>query len=229
MRSSGRSRAIRRGCARGSGSRWPRRRGPRSCCWTRCTRRSTTSTVSSWSGTRCPCSTAAASSSRPATTIRCSRGCARARCCSKAAGSWPTGRSPTSSAPTSPEPVIAVVQLDALSLTLLERLLEEERLPRLAELTRRGRWHRLRTPAEHFAGASFHTLYTGVEVGNHGLYYAFQWDAPAQRVRWGEHFPGPATAWERLDAAGARCLILDLYEARPPATFSGLLANGVQF
>ena len=125
--------------------------------------------------------------------------------------------------------MIAVVQLDALSLTLLERLLEEERLPRLAELTRRGRWHRLRTPAEHFAGASFHTLYTGVEVGNHGLYYAFQWDAPAQRVRWGEHFPGPVTAWERLDAAGARCLILDLYEARPPATFSGLLANGVQF
>jgi predicted AlkP superfamily phosphohydrolase/phosphomutase len=125
--------------------------------------------------------------------------------------------------------VIAVLQVDAVSVTLLERLLEEDRLPRLAALRDRGVWHRLRTPAEHFAGASFHTLYTGLEVGRHGLYYAFQWDAAAQRVRWTEDFPAPPSAWQQLDGAGARCLALDLYESRPPTRFGGSFAAGVQF
>ena len=125
--------------------------------------------------------------------------------------------------------MIAILQLDAVSVTLLERLLDEGRLPRLADLRARGAWHRLRTPAEHFAGASFHSLYTGLEVGRHGLYYAFQWDAASQRVRWTETFPAPASAWQLLDHAGARCLALDLYESRPPALFHGSFAEGVQF
>jgi predicted AlkP superfamily phosphohydrolase/phosphomutase len=125
--------------------------------------------------------------------------------------------------------VLAVVQLDALSPVLLERLLEEGRMPALADLRRRGHQWRLDTPAEHFAGASFHTLYTGLHAGDHGLYYAFQWDASEQRVRWAERFPAPPATWERATAAGARCVLLDLYEGRPPERVSGAFVGGWQF
>ena len=125
--------------------------------------------------------------------------------------------------------MLAVVQFDAVSVPLVERLLEEGRMPQLADLRARGTTHVLQSPAEHFAGASFHTLYTGLEPGRHGLYYAFQWDPAAQRVRPAESFAAPEAAWERLDRLGARCLALDLYEARRPEGFGGSFAAGIQF
>lgn len=112
--------------------------------------------------------------------------------------------------------MIAVLQFDAASRSLLERLLAEGRLPVLAELQRRGERHALQTPATHFAAGAFHTLYSGVELADHGLFYPFQW-APAEgRVRYMSAFPAPAPVWERLSRRGHRTLAIDPYESRPP-------------
>ncbi len=76
--SSGLCRATRRACAPDWGSPRPTSRTPSCSSSTRCSRRSTTNTARSSRRARRSCSPPAARSSRPATTIRCSSGSARA-------------------------------------------------------------------------------------------------------------------------------------------------------
>lgn len=124
--------------------------------------------------------------------------------------------------------MLGVVQFDAVSVPLIERLLEEGRLPALAELRTRGHWHDLETPATHFPAASFATLYSGLRIPDHGLYYAFQWSPRDQRVRWRGTFPQPTMFWERLASAGKRTLVMDPYECEPPRTSNGVALAGWQ-
>lgn len=125
--------------------------------------------------------------------------------------------------------VLALIQFDAVGLPLVERMLAEGTLPTLAELRGRGDWIPLETPATHFAAATYHTLYSGLDVGEHGLYYAFQWSAPEQRIRFRRAFPAPPAVWERLARAGRRSLVLDPYESQPPRETRGACVSGWQF
>jgi predicted AlkP superfamily phosphohydrolase/phosphomutase len=122
-----------------------------------------------------------------------------------------------------------VLQFDAASVAAIERLLGEGRLPNLAELRRRGRWIGLETPAVDFAAGAFPTLYTGVELGDHGLFYPFQWSAPEQRARYATAFEAPAAVWERLAERGLRTLAIDPYESRPPNRAAGVIVCGWGF
>ena len=60
----------------------------------------------------------------------------------------------------------------------------------LAALRARGRWLALETPATHFPAGSYASLYSGLPVSEHGLYYAFQWAPEQQRVRCRNQFRG---------------------------------------
>jgi predicted AlkP superfamily phosphohydrolase/phosphomutase len=125
--------------------------------------------------------------------------------------------------------VLVLLNFDSASVPLLERLVAEGRLPAVADLLARGRRYRLETPASYFPAGVYPTLYTGLELAEHGLYYPFQWDADAQRSRYVEAFPSPPTVWERLSDAGARALVVDAYESTPPRRLSGLWLSGWQF
>ena len=70
--------------------------------------------------------------------------------------------------------MICVLQFDAAGAAVLDRLLAEGRLPNLAALAAHGRRHELETPAVDFAAGAFHTLYSGRELGDHGVFYPFQ-------------------------------------------------------
>jgi predicted AlkP superfamily phosphohydrolase/phosphomutase len=78
-------------------------------------------------------------------------------------------------------------------------------------------WHDLDAPATQFAAGAQHTLYSGVGLADHGLFYPFQWSAPEQRVHYMEAFEAPAPVWEQLAPQGPRTLVVDPYESRPPA------------
>jgi predicted AlkP superfamily phosphohydrolase/phosphomutase len=126
--------------------------------------------------------------------------------------------------------VLAILQFDSPSVALVERMLGEGRLPALAGLRERGVWHDLETPATHFAAGAFHTLYSGTELADHGLFYPFQWSAPDQRVRYTTAFEAPPPVWERLGGTGARTLAIDPYESRAPRTaVAGTVISGWQF
>lgn len=113
--------------------------------------------------------------------------------------------------------MLTILQFDAASASLLDRLLADDRLPTLASLRERGVWHDLDAPATQFAAGAQHTLYSGVELADHGLFYPFQWDAAEQRVHYMGHFHAPAPVWEQLGRTGTRTLAVDPYESRPPA------------
>lgn len=125
--------------------------------------------------------------------------------------------------------MICVLQFDAASVAVVERMLAGGRLPALAGLIARGRRVDLATPADHFAAGAFHTLYSGVELGDHGLFYPFQWDPAAQRARYMTAFPAPPAIWEHLARAGLRTLAIDPYESRPPRDWRGTYVCGWQF
>ena len=93
--------------------------------------------------------------------------------------------------------MICVLQFDAASVAVIDRMLAAGRLPALAGLVARGERMALQTPADHFAAGAFHTLYSGVELADHGLFYPFQWDAAEQRARYMTAFPAPPAVWER--------------------------------
>jgi predicted AlkP superfamily phosphohydrolase/phosphomutase len=113
--------------------------------------------------------------------------------------------------------MLAILQFDAASASLLRRLLAEDRLPTLAALRARGAWHDLDAPSTQFAAGAQYTLYSGVELADHGLFYPFQWSPTEQRVRYMGHFDAPPPIWERLGRERAtRTLAIDPYESRPP-------------
>ena len=112
--------------------------------------------------------------------------------------------------------MLTILQFDAASASVLARLLAEGRLPTLAGLRERGVWHDLDAPATQFAAGAQHTLYSGVELGEHGLFYPFQWSAQEQRVHYMGELYAPPPVWERLGRGGTRTLAVDPYESRPP-------------
>jgi predicted AlkP superfamily phosphohydrolase/phosphomutase len=122
--------------------------------------------------------------------------------------------------------VIAVIQFDAASASLLERLGKEGRLPNLTRLRNEGAEVPLKTPAAHFPASAYQDLYRGVEVGDHGLYYPFQWAAGDQRVRLAAQFVAPPPIWDRLGRAGRSTLAIDPYECHRPVAASGELYCG---
>jgi predicted AlkP superfamily phosphohydrolase/phosphomutase len=125
--------------------------------------------------------------------------------------------------------LICVLQFDAASVAVLERMLGAGRLPHLAGLRERGRHHELETPALDFAAGAFHTLYSGIELADHGLFYPFQFVASEQRIRYATALDAPPAIWERLARSGLRTLALDPYESRPPREWLGQFACGVGF
>ena len=125
--------------------------------------------------------------------------------------------------------MICVLQFDAASLLVLGRLLAEGRLPNLAALRERGAEHRLSTPARDFAAGAFYTLYSGVELADHGVFYPFQWSAEEQRARYADAVDAPRAVWERLARDGMRTLAIDPYESRPPRDAEGTFVSGWGF
>ena len=125
--------------------------------------------------------------------------------------------------------MICVLQFDAASVAVVERMLAAGRLPVLAGLIGRGRQMTLQTPADHFAAGAFHTLYSGIELADHGLFYPFQWDAASQRARYMTAFPAPPAIWERLARNELRTLAIDPYESRPPQDWLGTYVCGWGF
>jgi predicted AlkP superfamily phosphohydrolase/phosphomutase len=122
--------------------------------------------------------------------------------------------------------VIAVIQFDAASTRLLERLDGEGRLPNLEALRAQGTRLDLETPAEHFPASAYQNLYRGVEVGDHGLFYPFQWAGGDQRVRLAGGSEAPPPIWDRLGRAGRGTLAIDPYECHQPDGARGELFSG---
>jgi predicted AlkP superfamily phosphohydrolase/phosphomutase len=125
--------------------------------------------------------------------------------------------------------MIAVLQFDSASVAVIDGMLAEGRLPALAELAAGGRRVKLRSGAADFAAGAFYSLYSGVELADHGIFYPFQWSPREQRGRYASFFEAPPAVWERLAERGLRTLAVDPYESRPPRRAEGAFVCGWAF
>ena len=125
--------------------------------------------------------------------------------------------------------MLVLLQFDSASLSVIERMLEDGRLPALAALRKRGQWSSLDADTDMFEAGTFPTLYTGKGMAEHGMYYPFVWSADEQRVRYMDAFPVPDTIWERLGRAGRRSLIIDPYQMWVTHEQTGVSVSGWQF
>jgi predicted AlkP superfamily phosphohydrolase/phosphomutase len=125
--------------------------------------------------------------------------------------------------------VLAVVQLDAVSLPLVNELTASGQMPVLNDLRSRGDWHTLESTADHLPAAVYPSMYSGLEVGDHGLHYSYQWSAADQRLRYRHDFGSPTLVWERIAARGHRALVIDPYEQAPREQFAGRAVSGWQY
>ena len=124
--------------------------------------------------------------------------------------------------------MLALLQFDSAALPLITQMLADGRLPALADLRRRGTWmgldaHTLLQSAAH------PTLYTGMDVRDHGLYSAFPWSSADQRAYPVQRFAKPPTIWERLTQRGRRSLVVDPYLSWAPREMAGAYLSGCHF
>ena len=125
--------------------------------------------------------------------------------------------------------MIAILQFDGVSLPHFHEFLQRGRLPATARLRQRGHWLSLETPATNWEGATYHSLYSGKGITEHGLYFPFMWAAKEQRVRSHYDYPAPEPIWDRVGNAGRRSLVIDPYEGRRPKSIKGKALSGWQF
>lgn len=125
--------------------------------------------------------------------------------------------------------MIALLQIDAVDPALVDRLVAEGRMPVLAALLERGTRVPLETTEHYMPAAAYATVYSGLEPGEHAMYYGLQWSAAEQRVRHRLTFEAPDSLWERLARAGQSSLVVDAYETHRQHIVNGTTVGGWQF
>lgn len=123
--------------------------------------------------------------------------------------------------------VLAVISLDAVSRSLVDRMVEQGRLPNHAELFRRGRTYAMRTTPVH--ASIYRSLYTGFSLSTHGVHYPLQWCAEEQCVRPADVLNQGDSIFTRLERAGRRILVIDPPECGRFTPTSGIAMSGWQF
>ncbi|HET8649868.1 MAG TPA: alkaline phosphatase family protein [Gemmatimonadales bacterium] len=117
------------------------------------------------------------------------------------------------------KPRVVVIGLDLGDGELIRRWAADGALPNLRRLMEQGSSGPLGTPAEWLHVSAWPTLYTGVPVGYHGVYYTFQ---PAPGLQGYRRFArdqyGAPTVWQLLSEAGVRCTVFDAPYTEPEPT-----------
>lgn len=122
--------------------------------------------------------------------------------------------------------MLTVLQIDAASVSLLERMLKQGRLPALGGLRERGVWHELVAPEG--SSAAHYSAYSGLEPADHGVATNLVWSAAEQRLRSLGRVGTAPLVWERFPDRSP-CLVIDPYAVRPPhRPPPGMLLGGWQ-
>jgi predicted AlkP superfamily phosphohydrolase/phosphomutase len=126
-------------------------------------------------------------------------------------------------------PVVAI-SIDAADVSLIERLLEQGRLPTLQRLGEQGRFGRIESDAVNFASAVWPTFYSSQRTEHHGWYYGKMWRPERMRLEYAhDHWLPQNPFWEELDQERFRVALFDVpYALRTPEALNGTYISGWQ-
>ena len=118
-----------------------------------------------------------------------------------------------------------LIGLDAACSSVLDPLLEADRLPNLAAIFERGAVGPLESQIPPWTPSAWPSLYTGVNPGKHGVFSflsfdGYDWDVVnATDVR-------ERTLWETLDFHGLRSVVVNAPVTSPPPEIDGAIVPG---
>ncbi|MCC6222827.1 MAG: alkaline phosphatase family protein [Thermoleophilia bacterium] len=126
-----------------------------------------------------------------------------------------------------PGPKLTIVGLDAVTLSIVDPLIESGDLPNLARLLASGTRGVLRSTTHPLTPQAWATMVTGVNAGRHGIWdFAERCDSGYElRVVNGSFRRAPAV-WDRLTGAGRRVGLLNVPFTWPPPQVSGFVISG---
>jgi predicted AlkP superfamily phosphohydrolase/phosphomutase len=115
-----------------------------------------------------------------------------------------------------------VIGLDMGDGSLIRHWAGRGQLPHLGAMIGGGAWIDLESTADVLHTSTWPTFATGTLPGRHGVYYPYQPKPGHQMAR---HIQpdqyGEPTFWKIADAAGRRCVVFDIPETFPEASFGG--------
>ncbi len=122
---------------------------------------------------------------------------------------------------------LLVIGIDGGTWRILDRLLDEHRMPRLQELIQQGHRAHLRSTIPPITAAAWSSFQTGVHPGKHGVYDFIALDvARKQAVLVNARSIQAPTLWEYLSRANHRAVVINVPLTYPPRQLPGLVTIG---
>lgn len=123
---------------------------------------------------------------------------------------------------------VFMVGIDGADWTLVQQLVAAGKLPTLTKLMQQGRYGKLDSPADEYAGGVWPDFYTGRSVAQHGIYHNKLWRPEYMRCE------VPTDSWlqsrpfyEDLSEQGYRVCVLDMpMVLGPPRSLNGIYLGG---
>lgn len=120
-------------------------------------------------------------------------------------------------------PRVLVIGVDVGDWSLVRRWTADGTLPVLASLLENGVAGPLETTAAALHVSGWPSLYTGSDVGEHGVYYTFQPEPGLQGYRrFGADSYGRPTFWRLLGEEAVRCTVFDAPYTHPESGYRGV-------
>jgi predicted AlkP superfamily phosphohydrolase/phosphomutase len=122
---------------------------------------------------------------------------------------------------------VLMIALDAAEPSLVERWIQEGRLPNLARLRECGGYGRLASSAELLAGSIWPTFHSGTLPGDHAHHHFIQWDKERMALlRPTTDWLPQRVFWRDAAAAGRRTVAVDVPSVYAPEPFNGVEIYG---
>jgi predicted AlkP superfamily phosphohydrolase/phosphomutase len=123
---------------------------------------------------------------------------------------------------------VLVIALDAMELSLAEKLMDQGKLPNLSRLKESGVSTTCHSSADWFVASPWPTFYTGTTPADHGIYHYLLWDPENMSNRRAQ--PGHPLAepfWRDLAKRGLKSVVIDAPMLFPaPGADSGIEITG---
>jgi predicted AlkP superfamily phosphohydrolase/phosphomutase len=123
---------------------------------------------------------------------------------------------------------IVMISLEAAEPSLIEAWCDEGHLPALDALRKKGSWLRLHSPTEISSGATWPSMFAGVNPAKHGIaFYHRQLKSGTYQVckKYADQVKREPF-WNALSRAGIRSVIFDVPATRPMKGFNGIHIGG---
>jgi predicted AlkP superfamily phosphohydrolase/phosphomutase len=127
---------------------------------------------------------------------------------------------------------VLVIGLDGATFTIMQPLMEQGKMPHLAQMQQQGSWGSLVSTIPPVTAPAWSSFMTGVNPARHGVFHFFQRDPSGYAYEETSGFVHAdlirtPTLWEILSTAGKRLGVVNVPLTYPPRPINGFMITGM--